>query len=759
MSRKRSLLVGINYPGTSHALRGCVNDVRTMDWVISKKFGFNVPRERRMLTDASATTQNILERLEWLVDDAQPGDVLYFHYSGHGSQMVDRDYNRVEEPDGKDEIICVAKDNMISTNKGLISAESLYNKIFDGEDVEAKVGNSYHRITLAARTPKEKFIKITTTSNIISNYGVDHPIFVWNDGNVKEVNAQDILPGMKIVKQHEIWDGSSDADDFWTLIGLFVGDGNFYSDDTIRFCVRSYIDYWKDIAGIAKKFSEKVTTTFNSRNDFIITVKSKKITDTLKDMGFIPKKPKKDRIKSKFFIPLEESKSKGFIRGIFDADGTSAKHMVSMISEDYDITKTISILLDCFGIRQQILTDKYNIININNIEANKFVNRIGFGIIAKNEKVCISKITTAGFTGKYVLPSISDFTTKWNIKKEEFTKNCLKLKRGSNTRYETHTFTKQHIYDIKSWLVSICDILEDVIINDGNTSLENRKVIGASMGNVSSILDMNQYTVNNHWKNNNFDEIKQYSELMLDESNKLIQKITDFDMTHYDLIDVSEVKVVNEEDIFYDFTVKDVHRFESDGMLVHNCPIDLNWRDKVIKDDDFKRIFNTVPKGVNLTVVLDCCHSGGGIDNVDDSGDVAYQPPIKMRRDIGVDSPNRSRRLDMPVDIESRAYGMDIDIKPRGLHGKKPDDENDGILISGCQSHQTSADAWIHNRYMGACTYYMTQTIARNNWKISYKKLVEDMNHSIAKYGYTQRPELNGSKAQFNKNFLEPLYK
>ena len=35
------------------------------------------------------TRQNILEAMAWLVSDAQPNDSLFFHYSGHGGQVVD----------------------------------------------------------------------------------------------------------------------------------------------------------------------------------------------------------------------------------------------------------------------------------------------------------------------------------------------------------------------------------------------------------------------------------------------------------------------------------------------------------------------------------------------------------------------------------------------------------------------------------------------------------------------------------------------
>ena len=128
---KKALLVGINYPGTSHALRGCVNDVVAMSHLLSEKYGFEA-KNKRMLTDASATTKNILDRLEWLVKDAKAGDVLYFHYSGHGSQFIDQRYDDDFEPDGLDEILCPVdlnwRDKMIRDD----DLRRIFNKVPEG---------------------------------------------------------------------------------------------------------------------------------------------------------------------------------------------------------------------------------------------------------------------------------------------------------------------------------------------------------------------------------------------------------------------------------------------------------------------------------------------------------------------------------------------------------------------------------------------------------------------------------------------------
>jgi len=178
---------------------------------------------------------------------------------------------------------------------------------------------------------------------------------------------------------------------------------------------------------------------------------------------------------------------------------------------------------------------------------------------------------------------------------------------------------------------------------------------------------------------------------------------------------------------------------EPDGLDEIICPIDLNWRDKVIKDDDFKRIFSKLPNKVNLTVVLDCCHSGTGIRG-------GLKNPFLEQC-----SPNKDRVLPMPADIESRGNGLELEPKPRKLQKEV------GLLISGCKSNQTSADAWIHNKYMGACTYYLIDTLQRNKYKTTYSYLVSALNRKMIKYKYSQRPELNGPKELFNHGFLQPI--
>jgi hypothetical protein len=101
--KKQALLVGINdYQGVND-LQGCINDVTNVRSVLKTFFGFS-NSEIRVLTDNRATKKNILSRLDKMVKSAVNGDFLIFQFSGHGSQIRDREGDELS--DHMDEIIC-----------------------------------------------------------------------------------------------------------------------------------------------------------------------------------------------------------------------------------------------------------------------------------------------------------------------------------------------------------------------------------------------------------------------------------------------------------------------------------------------------------------------------------------------------------------------------------------------------------------------------------------------------------------------------
>ncbi|CAK9111209.1 unnamed protein product [Durusdinium trenchii] len=87
---KKACLVGINYRDTSAELRGCINDVYNMQKVLVEQYGFKIEDILMINEDQEESKwpykKVILEGMDWLYKGAKPGDLLFFHYSGHGSQ-------------------------------------------------------------------------------------------------------------------------------------------------------------------------------------------------------------------------------------------------------------------------------------------------------------------------------------------------------------------------------------------------------------------------------------------------------------------------------------------------------------------------------------------------------------------------------------------------------------------------------------------------------------------------------------------------
>jgi hypothetical protein len=102
---KHALLIGIDrYPnlGAEYQLRGCVNDARLLRQVLVEHFGFGVDSVVS-LHDGAATRGAILAAMERLVEVvADPADVVFFHFSGHGSRRTSAGG---EEATGKDSTI------------------------------------------------------------------------------------------------------------------------------------------------------------------------------------------------------------------------------------------------------------------------------------------------------------------------------------------------------------------------------------------------------------------------------------------------------------------------------------------------------------------------------------------------------------------------------------------------------------------------------------------------------------------------------
>jgi hypothetical protein len=119
---KYGVLIGINYKNTKDQLDGCINDVSNVRTFLETQLGYT---EFVMLTDDTPlkpTRINILNAINSLVRKIKPGDEAWFHYSGHGILVTDRNG---DEDSGFDTCITPIDYNNRRSGGGLISDDTL----------------------------------------------------------------------------------------------------------------------------------------------------------------------------------------------------------------------------------------------------------------------------------------------------------------------------------------------------------------------------------------------------------------------------------------------------------------------------------------------------------------------------------------------------------------------------------------------------------------------------------------------------------
>ena len=111
--RKFALHIGLNYVDPNHydgwdgKLGACVNDSEFYK-SLSEKAEFDTIT---VLQNADASSDAVIENLTSFARDLESGDLFFFTYSGHGSQIVD--FNKDETDDKMDETWCLFNRQLI----------------------------------------------------------------------------------------------------------------------------------------------------------------------------------------------------------------------------------------------------------------------------------------------------------------------------------------------------------------------------------------------------------------------------------------------------------------------------------------------------------------------------------------------------------------------------------------------------------------------------------------------------------------------
>jgi hypothetical protein len=184
------------------------------------------------------------------------------------------------------------------------------------------------------------------------------------------------------------------------------------------------------------------------------------------------------------------------------------------------------------------------------------------------------------------------------------------------------------------------------------------------------------------------------------------------------------------------------------------CPYDLNWDDP-FTDDELAKYIARVPDGAVMTLLLDCCHSGTGTREFFKEPALGRSPTLRYL----VPPPDVAFRAAAAVEIDAARTERSVSMsgRRRGVTLRRfgaAFTEQNAVLIAGCRSDQTSADAWIENDYHGALTYSVTSALRAGSFSLSNRQLVEDAGTYLETNGYDQVPQLEAPEALHGLTFL-----
>lgn len=294
MADFKGVLVGIN-KYKDYPLKGCVNDVAITRDILIKKYQVQ-PHQIRTIVDARATKDEILERLEWLISQSYTTKNLFFHYSGHGAQLPNQNYEDDQEIDGMDEIICPVdfnwktqfiKDDDIGKIISKKNPECRLVMIFDcchsGTAYRTVGGFTPDPVKLASKYITPRVIEtpidlLARTNMIISPFvtkvsGQNEELWGFDDKDIEVLTdrAVPINPRQSFLTENSIFvsgcrDNQTSADAFF---------GNRYQG-ALSYCLQKYMYYHpQDSLNDTIQNAVKYIKQFGFEQDPVLTVADK----------------------------------------------------------------------------------------------------------------------------------------------------------------------------------------------------------------------------------------------------------------------------------------------------------------------------------------------------------------------------------------------------------------------------------------------------------------------------------------------------
>lgn len=173
------------------------------------------------------------------------------------------------------------------------------------------------------------------------------------------------------------------------------------------------------------------------------------------------------------------------------------------------------------------------------------------------------------------------------------------------------------------------------------------------------------------------------------------------------------------DSLFFQFSghgsqVKDTSGDEEDGLDETILPIDWKTGGQIIDDEIHNFVVKPLPFGARLTAIMDCCHSGTGMD----------LPFIFGGSQVG--------NYEMALSNKGKKKSKELFSNAQS----KGESVGDVILFSGCRDDQTSADVTTAMSSGGAMTtaFLKASAMNTNNPYLTYAQLLVALRDCLKTY-------------------------
>jgi hypothetical protein len=194
---------------------------------------------------------------------------------------------------------------------------------------------------------------------------------------------------------------------------------------------------------------------------------------------------------------------------------------------------------------------------------------------------------------------------------------------------------------------------------------------------------------------------------------------------------------------------------EADGNDETICPVDYDRAGMITDDDMHELLVNSLPKGVKLTCIFDCCHSGTMLDlpftyQPGQTGDqIMVRKNTKEALKAGMSAFQALKKGDTMGAIQEAMRAINL-IKS-DAPAEQPKEKRETIeqkmskaeilMFSGCMDHQTSADAHIEGQMTGAMSWAILKVL-ENRQEIKLNELLVEL-RGLLKGHYKQVPQMS----------------